>query len=101
MLIVFLTIWLVSILITINLIDTSDWQGNIGEMVCMIFLGGPLMLIALLMWRDNESAKERRRLRSRNAAEETKYLLEEFDNFIVPAKKTRKTTTRRTRRNVE
>lgn len=97
MLIAFLLVWLISIIITINIIDTSSWKDAIGEMIFMIIFCGPLMTALLIIFQDNEQSRERKRIRSLNAAEETRYLLEEFDDFLT-TKPVRKTSIRRTRR---
>lgn len=97
MLIAFLLIWLISIIITINIIDTSAWKGAIGEMIFMIIFCGPLMTVLLFMFQDNEQSRERKRLHAENAVLETRYLLEDFDDFLN-TKPVRKTPIRRTRR---
>lgn len=97
MLIAFLLVWLISIIITINIIDTSSWKDSIGEMIFMIIFCGPLMTVLLFMFQDNEQSRERKRIRSLNATEETRYLLEDFDDFLN-TKPVRKTPIRRTRR---
>ena len=97
MLIAFLLVWLISIIITINIIDTSSWKDSIGEMICMIIFCGPLMTALLIMFQDNEQSRERKRLRAKNSVVETRYLLDDFDEFLN-TKPARKTSTRRTRR---